>query len=226
MSHEINLPIIKPFTIPSLGWTFTDNRDFDDAGSAIHQAAWLFHVQRLFAARDTEVGDFVCSHNQIHEITEKWIGKLESDPLLELEDYMAQDNREVHTDIDGSRPQYFLGISNATGEAIGGITVTNIDVLASSSEHIEVAGIMLLGVPYDGNLGTTWTVVYDYLINTPMPMVNGSSMNFIEYELTYLNSTDPELDEFTSMLSNTVDIIGTIDDTAPTPQSVICRRRQ
>ena len=225
MSHAIDLPIIKPFEIPSLGWTFTDNRDFDDAGSAAHLAAWTFQMARHFEPRGVDIGAFLCGHDHVRDMTTGWIEATQTSPDLTFGDYLAQDNRKVHTDLDGSRPQYFLGISNAGGDAIGGITITNIDVLASDAEHVEVGGIMALGVPYEGNCGPTLTIIAAHLINTPLPMINGLSMNFVEYECTVLNPPDPEMDEYISMMLNTVDVIGTIDDAAPGPQHVVFRRR-
>jgi hypothetical protein len=215
--------IIEPFTIESLGWTFTDSRSEGELELKTFHEAWTFHMSRIFVPRGVEIKDYICGHHEIDEDVIRFVEARESDPGLTYDDYRNQDNRLRHTDLDGSRPQYFLCASDGDNP-IGGITITNIDMEDQNDMSVNVAGIMALGVPYDGNCGPTWTTVYDHLINTPLLMTDGRFINFVQYECTYLNPPDPEFDEFLGLLGQMTEVIGEIDNALPGPQHVLVRR--
>ncbi|HIF12813.1 MAG TPA: hypothetical protein EYQ82_07400 [Dehalococcoidia bacterium] len=215
--------IIEPFTIESLGWTFTDSREVEELPLREFHRAWTYHMSRIFTPRSADLDDYVCGVRKLDEDNRLFTEAKQADGNLTRDDYDQRDNRRRHTDLDGSRPQYFLCASDGDNP-IGGISITNIDIEDQTGLSVNVAGIMALGVPYDGSYGPTWALVYDHIINTPLLMADGRFINFVQYECTYLNPPDPEADEFLVLLGQTTEIVGAIDNALPGPQHVLVRR--
>ncbi len=222
------LPTVEPFTLPRLGWTFTDARtDGKITQAHLARRIWLGHVQRVLARRSPDPKSIVCNDRVGGARHERDLARFhearKTDRRLDWKTYRERWTPERETDRDPGRLQAFFIIEDGRGQIIGGLSCSNLSITDTSTPStLAVSGVYLAGIPDapNGSTADAWIPLFAELMKMGLPMRNGRQLRLERYEfladedIREQASTDIDLRRFVDGMAAHFQVIGSVDNPA------------
>jgi len=179
---RVESPLVREFTIPSLGWTVRDQRLVADPGNGVE-----LRTQNLYAFfksiprfRHVELCDMDDGIQK--EISRRWRRERAKNKRLTWEEFEDAGHTMVHSGCADPRLwQFNFLIYDANYECIGGAHLGNI----RTEDEASGTGFFWLGTPAaDGmSLEETWAEVMVYLLDNDFPFEDGRSFDLTGFDM-------------------------------------------
>lgn len=187
------LPIVKEFTIPELGWTVVDRRRIEPSGLMVAQSLWAEHARGLMRRNSSLNEQMICGRSPVKIIRDqqRFSDARAARPLLNWKQFEQEGGTVSRAwDCDPRLPDLFLCVRETALVAgrkvwIGAIPISNIQVETDTRDGLEIHGLFLLGLPNGSGLtvSQTWHKVFQFILNQPLPLVDRRLLNILQYEV-------------------------------------------
>lgn len=181
------LPIVKPFTISSLGWEVFDRRAIPDLATDEVNRLWLEHVRILTRRNPSLRLDDICGFSakrndrRVKAFRDAQIAR----PALGWRGFLDEGGGvESEFQEDLRFPQLFLGV-RSTDDWIGAIAISNIHIESESDGRIVANAFFFIGLPTFKRLGIgrTWAKIFDHILNERLHLADGRTLEVVQYNM-------------------------------------------
>ena len=183
---DVALPIVKTFTIPSLGWSVVDIRNLDSRQHSQTMQKWsksVVDVTKAWVRKE----EFLCEYTAPKQINEFEVGFSSAwmqDNSLTRDEY-AKDHprkRERFQDQGVTHGATFGALVD--GRVIGGFHCSNISIETDTPRKLTIRAMLWVGVdPVRGRAEMdVWMDAISYIIDTDLELEDGRVLDFIGYD--------------------------------------------
>lgn len=184
---QIELPAVKAFTIPSLGWLVTDYRDLGSAEQTQARSRWTKAVVTYNEAQGIDRSDVLCQwatpkHHQA--AAKRFESAWEDNPRIDARAFMLANPPKRFRFHQGSeRRGALLGVKDGS-RIIGGIYCSNYTPEIDTRNKLTARSMLWVGVePIRGRLELdVWMDAIIYMIDNDLELADGRVLDFIGYD--------------------------------------------